>query len=220
MHFSLLGVGPDLEHQLEPFEACEENEDGRFAFYEIGGQWSRMLKLLSGREGECGSEVEGLETPGWVDQARKGDIDFVGIRTTAEQRASAVWRKAREITGGQLWQTCESIFAPVEALKQNDTERYHAVFHGAREAYSDQPAVQKLRDAGYWDQVDLMLLPEDEFVSLNPGLVTFAYLLNGVWHEKAFTWDRTLDRPLHDEFAAMLDSLPDDALLTVVDYHG
>ena len=28
-----VGWGPDIEHQLEPFEACEDNEDGRFAFY-------------------------------------------------------------------------------------------------------------------------------------------------------------------------------------------
>ena len=65
-----------------------------------------------------------------------------------------------------------------------------------------------------------MALPEEEYVQLCPGLVTFAYLLNGVWHEKPWTNSRTEDRPWHDEFAAMLDSLSDDALLTVVDYHG
>ena len=66
----------------------------------------------------------------------------------------------------------------------------------------------------------MMAFDEEEFVSLCPGLVTFAYLLNGVWHEKPWTYRRTEDPPWHDEFASMLNSLSDDTLLTVVDYHS
>ena len=223
MHFSLLVVGPDVEKQLERFEAGydEDGENSHFDFYEIGGRWPKMLKLLPGREGVCGDYDENApERPGWVDQARKGDIDWAGLHAAAEQQARAVWRKAREITGGQLWLTFETITAPIKDLKHTDRERWIEGMTLVRETYGNQPAVQKLRDAGYWDQIDMMALDEEEFVSLCPGLVTFAYLLNGVWHEKPWTHWRTEDRPWHDEFAAMLNSLSGDALLTVVDYHG
>jgi hypothetical protein len=198
VHFSLLVVGPDVEKQLEPFEACPEHENGYFDFYDIGGRWPKMLKLLPGREDVCGSEA-GPERPGWADQVRKGDIDWEGMRAAPEAAARAVWRKAREITGGQLWLTCETIFAPIKDLEHTDRERWIQGMRQAGETYGNQPAVQKLHEAGYLDQTDLMALPEEEYVQLCPGLVTFAYLLNGVWHEKPWTNLRTEDRPWHND---------------------
>src|SRR5690348_15849009 len=201
MHFNLLVVGPNIEQQLEPFEASEMNNCGYWDWYEIGGRWSQSLKLLPGR-GLCGdrSPADGPEDSGWVDQALKGDIDWDGMRATAEQQARTVWRKAREITGGQTWLTWETITAPIKDLEHTDFERWIQCMQGPRRAYSNQPAVKALHEAGYWYHTDLMALDEEEYVQLCPGLVTFAYLLNGEWHAKPWSTNMAQDRTWQVEF--------------------
>ena len=95
MHFSLLVVGPDVEQQLEPFEACPEHENGYFDFYDIGGRWPKMLKLLPGREGVCGSEA-GPERPGWADKCAK--VTSTGT-ACARRHAPGGARRARSLGG-------------------------------------------------------------------------------------------------------------------------
>ena len=84
-----------------------DNLNSRWDSWEIGGRWGGMLKLLPGRQGYTAMPLwfdPGFAkilnrrppeiwqpTPCYCDQARKKDIDWVGMRAEAGAKAGAAW---------------------------------------------------------------------------------------------------------------------------------
>ena len=90
----------------------EGNPNSHWDWYEIGGRFSRMLKLLPGRDGFTATDLETTgemapakriefallgrrpvpePMPGYCDQAKKGDIDWAGMAAEAGAKAGARW---------------------------------------------------------------------------------------------------------------------------------
>lgn len=202
-----------------------ENPNKKWDGYQVGGRWSGLLKLKPGAHGLIGApglmgsrHADGADR---ADQARKRDIDFAGMRADAEAKARERWEHCRSIVGAERWESWEHVRT---VLHKGDIE-------AARTYYHAQPAVVKLkaadRDRYGWDLDDKLAWSLDNYIqnARDAACVTFAMLHEGKWYERgrmgwwAVVTDEKPDGEWEREFSKLLDSLPEDALLTVVDCH-
>lgn len=197
------------------------NPNKKWDWYQVGGRWTGKLLLKDRALGTVGRA--GLMTdpaaPGYADQAKKGDIDLEQMRNDAGAKAHAFWRSTREITGGQSWETWE------------DTRTRYPDIARAREEYNSQPAIEMLKASGnkayQWDLDDDLSLDEGVFVARKRAAACtfFAYLKDGQWEERgrmgwfASVSDEVSEAQWHERFNRMIDVLPENTLLTVVDCH-
>ena len=101
-----------FENYVKDYHGIEKDEEtGRYGYwhnpncrwdwYQIGGRWRGNFKLRPGCEGQLGEAGTFNNDPkheGWVDQARKGDIDWDTMREAEKVRLSEMWDKAHEET--------------------------------------------------------------------------------------------------------------------------
>lgn len=202
------------------------NPNKKWDWWEVGGRWSGFLKLnagadgLTGRPGLMGSHF--AKGDDRADQARKGDIDFAGMRAQAVEKSREKWEHCRAIvgTGDQPWKSWDS----VREANKGDID-------AAREQYNDQAAVVALKAADQnrygWEIDDKLAESLDNYLQIasDKALCTFAVLHEGKWYERgemgwwACVSNEKAEGEWEKEFAKLLDSLPDDALLTIVDCH-
>lgn len=199
------------------------NPNRRWDWYVLGGRWTGALKLKPGAKGSVGKPGVMTEPgpAGWVDQARKRDIDFEGMRDAAEETAREEYRK--------FYATLDGL--PLPPRWNTVLEQHQGNVEAARETYSANPSVVRLRGADQiplWDEVnDTYGCTEAEFVrrARNSACVYFAYVKNREWFERGrmhmFAMvDGEMDRETWaQQFNDMIDALPDDALLSIVDCH-
>jgi hypothetical protein len=197
------------------------NPNAKWDWYSIGGRWTGLLKLRAGAVGRTGRP--GLMTesapPGYADQAFKGDIDFEQMRTDASIKARLLWKMTRDITNNQTWDSWD------------DTRIRYPNIDNARREYWDQPAIQLLKasgkDAYSWSIDDDLALDEAVYVERrqDSACITFAFVRDSVWTERgSMGWfglvsDEISDSQWNKMFNSMLDGLPDDTLITIVDCH-
>lgn len=202
-----------------------ENPNKKWDWWSVGGRWSGFLKLKSGASGLTGKRglmgshfAEGSDR---ADQAHKRDIDFDGMRAEEESKARERWTHCRIIVGTDLWESWEHV---------RDVS-HKGNIEAAREFYRSQPAIVKLREADRerygWDMDDKLAWSLDNYIqqARDKAGVTFALLHDGKWYERgemgwwACVSNEKPDGQWEREFTKLLDALPDDALLTVVDCH-
>jgi hypothetical protein len=197
------------------------NPNSKWDWWLIGGRWTGAFKLKPGAKGIVGKPGTMTEPapPGYADQALKGDIDFEQMRNDEEVKARARHRLCRQITGGAIWDSWE------------DTCIRYPDIDVARTEYHDQPAVVALHASKHeefrFELDDELALDEAIYVQRkrDRACVYFAFVRDSIWTErgKMGWWADVSDeisKPQWDAmFNQMLDELPDDTLLTVVDCH-
>lgn len=242
------GDAPDLEgeHKWGWYRVNDEGEvselidrinpNKKWDWWVVGGRWSGFLTPKAeadardpsdpdapakGRPGLMGSEAN----PAGVDVIRKGDVDFEAMRAEARREASAKWNKVREIIGPVM-----DGFVGWEKVRE---ELFPGDIDKAREFYHAQPAKKALAEAAkadrslFWVNVEDFLGEHDPYVEQagHRATVLFAALKDGQWVERGqMGWwgcvSNEKDRDTWDsDFNAMLDALPEDAWLAVVDCH-
>lgn len=204
------------------------NQQAHWDWYQIGGRWSGFFTLKPGRHGKLGQRgVMGSHAndgPGYADIARKGDIDFEAMRNAAGTKAGETYDRAVEIltaAGAGPWESWEVIR---ERCKNANGE---TVYELARSTYNGQPAVVALKASGddrfTWDLDDDLSGPRSDYVQAarDRAYTTFAYVRDSKWTEKGAmaVHGKQPQADWNREFNELLDSLPDDTLLTVVDCH-
>lgn len=200
------------------------NPNSKWDWYKLGGRWTGFFKLKKSKRGVTGRP--GLMTEpapkGWADQARKGDIDFEGMRAEKEKNFREHYRAVADLFGG----TIPKIESWESVRKRFGDERIEE----AREAYHAQEAVKiynKSNLHGFSDSLSDYPETEDEYAAQGraSAISTFAVVKDGKWYERGEMgwWGIVSDekeRAAWDkEFSDLLDSLPDDTLLSVVDCH-
>lgn len=185
-------IGPDPEcedcHGTGLMETTR-NPKSKWDWYSMGGRWSGFFKVKPGKNGELGRPgvFENKPAEGYVDQIRKGDIDFIGMYEDREKE-----------------------------LK----ERYD-------EAVSKHLEGKSKSDIKFMSGVDLKT-PKDEFIEKRMSknlIMTFAVVKDGKWYERGdMGWwgivsDEKEEGVWEQEFEKLIEGLPDDTLLTVVDCH-
>lgn len=222
------------------FEWSTYNPKSKWDWYKVGGRWTGYFKLKPGTDGEVGRPSLMTEPAknGYVDAARKGDVDVDGMRDDAGEKAASVWDRVHAVIShlpeALGW---EEHFVGRLKLAEAGEDEY--TIEQAREEYHAQPRVVALKE---WNES----LPDEEKVVgwFGPGvedfqvcrdeyirrardsvLAPYAYLYEGEWHAPGkmgwFSSSETAgeQRRFQREFNDLLDSLPDDTELTLVDLH-
>jgi hypothetical protein len=188
------------------------NPDSKWDWYEIGGRWSGFFKP---KTSDSKSD--------YVDSILKGDLDITSMRDISGNEAGKLWDSVNDAIGhlpqSETWKSV------IDRLKDRDI---------AREFYHDQPrnkavaSHKKLRGIfGWGTSVEDFDVSREEYVTnaRNNALSTFAVLKDGEWIEKGdMGWfgivTDEMDQNEWDlKFNQMLDELPDDTLLTLIDCH-
>jgi hypothetical protein len=86
------------------------NPNKQWDWYVVGGRWTGMLKLKPGAKGNLGrpGTFGNQAEIGAADQARKGDIDWDGMRDQAGNDAAKRWDAVRAVAPN-LWTSWEAI---------------------------------------------------------------------------------------------------------------
>lgn len=229
--YPLNQVYPTFAQYMKDWHGEDLNKDGRVVrhtnpnakwdWWVIGGRWTGFFTLKPGTTGEQGKP--GLMTPSagarCCDSTIKKNIDFASMRMTKQLEAQAAWESVNSIiTKSEVFRTWDE----VTEKKNYGGEQ--------REIYNSQPEVQAFRSINNlpWDdKVEDYLIPKEEYVQkyVDTTAVTFAVVKDGQWYEKGKMgwWANVSDAKeqgeWNKEFWSLIDSLPEDTLLTVVDCH-
>lgn len=200
------------------------NPNKQWDWWVVGGRWSGFFKLKAGAEGQRGER--GLmgssrsEAPDRADITIKGAIDFDGMRSIAGADAAANWEKARAalVAAGAplIWRTWE----------QCRDEDHKVNITAARDAYHAQASVVALKASDFHD-ADQFLAPFEVYTQAarDSACVPYAVVHKGEWASRGeMGWfgmssgdmDKSQWARLVND---LLDSLPDDTPLTLVDCH-
>lgn len=208
------------------------NPKSKWDWYSLGGRWTGFFPLKEGTLGETGRP--GLMTPrakpGYVDAALKMHIDFERARNeeAAEARSKfALWRLCYEKHGRpESW---DQVHSRIVGKDTDDTTRDK--IDEARKFYNGQKAIGEANKVfqGYFGcPVEDFGFHEEVYVDRRRygALVPFAVVKDGEWYERskmgwwAVTYDETMsyeDWCVH--FHKLVDSLPDDTMLSLYDCH-
>lgn len=210
-----------LDQQGEVLRVVKRtNPEAKWDWYVLGGRWTGFFQLKPGRNGEVGEPgiMTGPAKPGRADRARNGDIDFEAMRDEAERSAALRYDQIHAVIAGRQIETWEQV-----------RSKHDGNIEGARARYHAQPALVDLRKADLlpWYGIEKFLRPRDEYLAAvrRGACMTFALVKDGQWYEKGSVgwWGMVRDEKeearWHSEFAALVDSLPDDTILSVYDCH-
>lgn len=217
------------------------NPNKKWDWWVVGGRWTGFFRRKPGAEASLGRpglqrmnpDYQDPDPNRYADQLHKRDVDLEGMREEARTKANETYDKFEEATRGlevpPKWKDIlerhgeERIeaareewhsYAWVKALQQADlmpwmvgVHDYYCVGNGGREAF----VAKKVAHTG----VTFAVVKEEETGSGKQPK----------WYEKGdmgwwgFVSDEKDESVWNQEFQKLLDSVPDDTLLTVVDCH-
>lgn len=218
-----------LDEQGEVIKVINRtNPDAQWDWWVVGGRWSGYLKLKNiaeslnrgkvGRPGSFGPGRDDLE--GRADICQIRDIDLEGMRAEAAKEALDQFDKAHAIIARRDLPNYEDIRAECG----DDHELL-------REKFWKHPVIVDLNGGGMhlWnaDAVkDLARTREQVEADAREGAIaTFAVLKDGNWHQRGSMgwWGCVSDEKDRNqwtrEFSALLDGLPPETWLALVDCH-
>lgn len=200
------GEGYEQDDDGTWYRMSTYNPDSKWDWWTIGGRWTGFFTLKPDGEGELGGG--GLMTPRPTDplacdQAKKGDIDFDAMRVKGIEQRKKDWEEyCQALNGHGPWGkailTALENPDPAEVTRAQD--RLRSMF-GIRDDDTEDTYVNRWT----WS--------------------TFAVVKDGEWYEKgkmgwwACVSDEKDENAWQDEFRKLVDGLPDETLLTVVDCH-
>jgi hypothetical protein len=213
------------------------NPNRKWDWWSVGGRWNgffKMKKYTLGALGKPGIQTMNEDyTPPSEDRADvalKGDIDVEGMRNEAAKEAGETYDAVQEIIG-QLPRhlTWEQVKANHATGGIDEDGEPQIDYNASREFYNAQPAVKAMRNSkDYWhSEPDRFLCTREQYIerARAGAFSTFAVVKNGVWYERGSMgwWGMVSNEKDSDEwhlqFAALIDGLPDETVLSVVDCH-
>ena len=200
-----------------------ENPNAKWDWYRVGGRWTGYFKLKKGCEGNLGAP--GLMTSeaekGRADQARKGDIDFEAMREEAAFSEVSKYDIARTLMGDAI-----KTFIPWSKMRD---EIYQNNIELARKKYHEQDAVKALagHQEFFFANIEDFAKDRETFINQvkDSAISSYAVIKDGKWYQKGdMGWfgissNEKEGHSWNKEFSELLDNLPDDTILTVVDCH-
>lgn len=205
-----------------------ENPNAKWDWYQIGGRWTGFFKLKAGRKGDVGEP--GILTPiaqsGSADILTKGDIDFEAMRDEAGEKAAEEYDRAMKIIGhlppNKTWEemrgddkdadkTSKKYWAQPRCRAWDEKRR--ANWEGWPFAFDSSP--------------DDYIIPRDRFIknARDAAGIPFALIKDGKWLGRGeMGWwacvSNEKDRETWNSVVAnIIDGLPDDTPMTLVDCH-
>jgi len=219
------------------------NPNAKWDWYSLGGRWSGMLRVKDGAEGTRGrpgvfGPDEGLAEDNLrVDQCSKGDLDFEGMLELRRKEYEGYWDHAEEeykkynLDGAPFEEALKLWGRKLnECRKQWEDGGRPGSFYEFIQA--DRATSDAQQAVGHYGQ-ELFEEPWPEnptremYVSskARKPFGTYAVLKDGEWYEKGqMGWfgmssGEVSEEEWDEKFAELVDELPDDTLLSVVDCH-
>ena len=190
------------------------NPNKQWDWYELGGRWSGFLKLKPGAQGDNGDQSH---KAGWCDSALKRDIDFEGMRAAAQEREAKRFDAYLSVLAGREepdWEVIRAKYSEADIGK-------------ARKEYHDHPVIIDLRKEKFWSTEHLRGKTLEQVIAAarNEAVSTFAVLKDGQWYERGSMgwWGIIVDEEdaatWHQKVSELLDSIPNDERISIVDCH-
>jgi hypothetical protein len=213
------------------------NPGAKWDWYSVGGRWNGFFKLKPlavGVLGDPGSLVlaNDYEKPDedHADILMKGDIDIEGMRDEAGEKADERYDIFERVVAGLprplSWKQVQE---KNHTGKTDEDGKPGVDWTAAREEYNAQPMVKALRDSKetVWYELEDYLCTREEYVQRfrDSALSTFAVVKDGVWYSRGDMgwWGAVSNEQERTEWnqkvSELIDSLPDNTLLTAVDCH-
>jgi hypothetical protein len=215
-----------------------ENPNAKWDYYRPGGRWAGFFKLKAGVEAaaptpgyEASMGLQNQPESGTADVLLKGEIDWAAMRDAAGEKAAKKYDLAMSIFG-DLPQHVSWPQVRAEHEGKPDT---------AREIYWAQARCKAWQEAGksrraefdavgfhpFYDDADQFLVSRERYVTSarNRAGTTFAVVKDGKWYERgkmgwwAYVSDEKDEETWVSMFAKLIDELPENTQLTVVDCH-
>ena len=207
------------------------NPCAKWDWYTVGGRWMGFFKMKSGKKGVLGTPGVFDNTPeGDADIVLKGDIDFDQMRNDAGEKAGKIWDRVMDVfVGGGDDPDVKNHISWEAMRKKHGDENIEA----ARKEYHDQISILGLKTSKddevrhMWEPDEILCKTRAEYVqeARDAAGCTFAVVKDGKWFERGEMgwWGCVSNEKEKDswykEFANMIDALPDNTPLTVVDCH-
>lgn len=209
------------------------NQSAKWDWYQVGGRWTGFYKMKKGVEGLIGRP--GLMTPapeeGYADQCMVGDVDFAGMRDEAGDKARKLYQAVASVFGGTI-PRLEKTWAEVREDKSLSIDEKRTFYHAQaplalyQQLRKDDKLPESLKDHWMLDLEDFAYTEEEYVQQARDGaIVPFAFVRDSKWYERGeMGWwgcvGNEKDKGLWSrEFNVMMDSLPANTLLTLVDCH-
>lgn len=218
-----IGSQPIPEWRKSVGSAFEDRKEGAAEIPVQDGTEQAILGL-SGVGGDDPSD----NFEGKADLALKGDIDFEAMRTLQAHIAEQEYDKYEEATKGiEIGRSFEVVRDEIAAGRELTQD----VMDEARKAYWSQPWIKALQEAkliGFFSNpVEIWSKSREEYVqrARDSAISTFAVLLDGEWYERGQMgwWGITSNEMDEGEWfakqSALIEDLPDDVYLALVDVH-
>ena len=229
------------EDQIKYYDDDALDEDGnawstcnstpKWDWYSIGGRWTGMLKLKEGASGHIGTP--GIMTSpakaGWVDSAKKGDVDFEGMVQAEIDRINDFYdkfeRKMQEPVTDAVLDRCKH---------QWDTNRWpnkqrkpypQDEFKNFDEFVSHERKFENAYNCNIASIFDHKIDSREEAISKIRPLCTFAILKDGEWIERGdMGWwgivsDEKDSADWDQIYQKIFDEIDDNDYITIVDCH-
>lgn len=208
------------------------NPDKFYDYYGDGYSGLRLKKPIKVTDWKTGEEKETLDT----NHALKKDVDFEGKWAEEEQEARETYRKVVAALGyapslEHTWSSLVDKFCPDDGKAPEMTRDEADEIYRSQKPVRDWDDLFKSKkldryELGFFSKVDDFCMTEDEYVaSRSIHALTFGYVINREYHSRGrmgwwacvsnekepISWD--------EEFKQFIESLPDDAELTILDCH-
>ena len=221
------------------------NPNKKWDWFQVGGRWNGFFKLKPTASGIVALGEPGINkmdkgyeppTEDRADSTTKGNIDMEGMREDAATTAVEQYDLFAAVTAGLPPITSWEAMLVKYGVKEGTVAQVPGGVQAARTEYHEQPAIKALaqNEATRWfDASDFVFDGNDE-VSARSAYIqnarnrifsTYAFVKDSKWYGKGeMGWfGMSHNEVSEDEWLAkfnqMIDELPDDTLLTVVDCH-
>jgi hypothetical protein len=202
------------------------NPNAHWDWYTIGGRWTGFFRLKPGAKGEIGYPgvfTKAVKDKMMADSAKKGDIDFEAMRAKAGEEAGRDYDEFHKGVAGREWPDWEGMIAEAE---KDGKEPDDDTIKQLRASYWSHPVVKDI-SAWAFSGTSSYRKTREEFVKAaeDNAFTTFAVVKDGKWYERGDMgwWGIVRNEKEGDqwdqEFNKLIDSVPDDTLLTLVDCH-
>lgn len=153
---------------------------------------------------------------GWVDQAIKKDIDFETMKNDEVSKHEKEYDKFHEVLKGRELPMLDNLFI------KNNSDRQKTITE-----YNDHEVIKDLRKNHFHYDYEGFIKPKEDYLEeiRNSAITTCAVIKDGKWYERGEMgwWGISTNEKDEDdwnkEFNELINSLPDDTLLTLVDCH-
>lgn len=202
------------------------NPNKKWDWYQLGGRWAGFFKVKNAEAMAVVGDAAFMCEPareGYADQLLKKDIDFEAMRNAAKEKADKSYTYAMEAFRDTPVQMSWDVIR--EANKDNINLAHGIYWAQPRCATWQRKMAEKHFPFGFHSSPDDFLISKDEYLknATDGAISTFAVVKDSQWYEKGKMgwWAMVSDEKgnWNEEFAKLLDSVPDDTLLSVYDCH-